>query len=203
MPEVGALRSTGVTRLRTTTTPSDSRRDRHLTRRRGATLVTRRVSLVTTNHLCVRAVPTTPADRAGACVDCFPVSCCLPHIAGRVGIRIGLFEACSGFTRVTARTLAQTAQGGLCHGASTRPVARPRRPPATRSIDNSLGGTLPHWCFAPSGRTRGCRRIGSGEMFVLGECRRGGLYAAGDESDCTLSGVEGVTRTSTTGYGQA
>jgi len=47
-----------------------------------------------------------------------------------------------------------TAQGGLCHGASTRPVTRPRRPSATSSIDNSLGGTLLHRCFAPSGRTR-------------------------------------------------
>lgn len=50
-----------------------------------------------------------------------------------------------------------TAQGGLCHGASTRPVTRPRRPSATSSIDNSLGGTLLHRCFAPSGRTRCCR----------------------------------------------
>ena len=50
-----------------------------------------------------------------------------------------------------------TAQGGLCHGASTRPVTRPRRPSATSSIDNSLGGTLLHRCFAPSGRTRDCR----------------------------------------------
>src|SRR3954468_5445150 len=38
-----------------------------------------------------------------------------------------------------------TAQGGLCHEASTRPVARPGRSSATRSIDNSLGGTFLHW----------------------------------------------------------
>jgi len=53
-----------------------------------------------------------------------------------------------------------TAQGGLCHGASTRPVTRPRRPSATSSIDNSLGGTLLHRRFAPSRRTRDCRRGG-------------------------------------------
>jgi hypothetical protein len=47
-----------------------------------------------------------------------------------------------------------TAQGGLCHEASAEPVTRPRRPSATSSIDNSLGGTLLHRCFAPSGRTR-------------------------------------------------
>src|SRR5262249_27819362 len=38
-----------------------------------------------------------------------------------------------------------TAQGGLCHEASIRPVAQPNRSPATRSIDNSLGGILLHW----------------------------------------------------------
>ena len=37
-----------------------------------------------------------------------------------------------------------TAQGGLCHGASTGSVTRPRRPSANSSIDNSLGGTLFH-----------------------------------------------------------
>src|SRR6266436_742870 len=48
-----------------------------------------------------RAVPTTPADRAGAYVDCFPASRSLPPNGRRVGIRIVTFEACSGFTHVT------------------------------------------------------------------------------------------------------
>ena len=52
-----------------------------------------------------------------------------------------------------------TAQGGLCHGASTGPVARPRRPLATSAIDNSLGGTLLHKCFAQSRRTRVCGHL--------------------------------------------
>ena len=34
---------------------------------------------------------------------------------------------------------------GLCHEASARSVARPGRSSATRSIDNSLGGTLLRW----------------------------------------------------------
>lgn len=45
-----------------------------------------------------------------------------------------------------------TAQGGLCHEASIRPVARPNRSSATRAIDNSLGGTSLHRRYAPSGR---------------------------------------------------
>ena len=38
-----------------------------------------------------------------------------------------------------------TAQGGLCHEASRRPVTQPPRSSATRSTDNSLDGTFLHW----------------------------------------------------------
>src|SRR5208282_1067819 len=71
----------------------------------------------------------------------------------RVGIHIFTFEACSGFTHVTARWIAQPPNGGLCHEAPARPVAQPSRSSATRSIDNSLGGIFLHWRCAPSGRT--------------------------------------------------
>jgi hypothetical protein len=71
----------------------------------------------------------------------------------RVGIRIRTFEACSGFTHVTAHRIAQSPQGDLCHEAPALPVTRPSRSSATRLIDNSLGGFLLHWRFAPSGRT--------------------------------------------------
>ena len=56
---------------------------------------------------CVRAVPTTPADRNGCICRLLPRLTRPSPISGRVGIRIVTFEACSGFTRVTARTLAQ------------------------------------------------------------------------------------------------
>src|SRR3954454_351593 len=46
-----------------------------------------------------------------------------------------------------------TAQGGLCHEASTRSVTRPSRSSATEAIDNSPGEIFLHWWFAPSGRT--------------------------------------------------
>jgi hypothetical protein len=53
-----------------------------------------------------RAVPTTPADRTGA--RAIASLSMLPSPVGRrVGIRIVTFEACVGFTHVTARRIAQ------------------------------------------------------------------------------------------------
>jgi hypothetical protein len=51
-----------------------------------------------------RAAPTTPADRAGVRVDCFPAHTAFPKWQDG---RHPTFEACSGFTRVTARRIAQ------------------------------------------------------------------------------------------------
>src|SRR3979411_2101871 len=98
-----------------------------------------------------RAVPTTPADRAGALVDCFPAHAAFPKWQ-EVGIRIVTFEACSGFTHVTARRIAQPPTGDLCHEAPTHAVTRTSRSSATGSIDNSPGGFLLHVGFAPSWR---------------------------------------------------
>jgi hypothetical protein len=53
----------------------------------------------------------------------------------------------------------QAAQGDLRHEASKRPVNQRPRSSATRSTDNSLGGSLLHWCSAPSGRTFGDRMV--------------------------------------------
>ena len=48
-----------------------------------------------------------------------------PSSYGRgVGIRIVTFEACSGFTQVTARRIAQPPRGDLCHEAPTHAVTR-------------------------------------------------------------------------------
>ena len=55
----------------------------------------------------------------------------------RVGIRIVTFEACLGFTHVTARWIAQPPRGDLCHEAPTHAVTRTSRSSATGSIDNS------------------------------------------------------------------
>ncbi len=62
----------------------------------------------------------------------------------RVGIRIVTFEACSGFTHVTARRIAQPPYGDLCHEAPALAVARPSCSSATGSIDNSPGGIFLH-----------------------------------------------------------
>src|SRR6202040_1297965 len=92
-----------------------------------------------------RAVPTTPADRAGALVDCFPAHEAFPQWqGGRGGIRIVTFEACSGFTHVTGRRIAQPPAGALCHEAPTHAVTRTSRSSATGSIDNSPGGIFLH-----------------------------------------------------------
>jgi hypothetical protein len=90
-----------------------------------------------------RAVPTTPADRAGALVDCFPAHAAFPkwqegrhphcHFRGLLGLH----------TRYGPPDRS-VAQGDLCHEAPAQPVTRPSRSSATRTIDNSLGGIFIH-----------------------------------------------------------
>jgi hypothetical protein len=88
----------------------------------------------------------------GACVGCFPARAAFPVIqAGRhphLHFR-GLLRLHSRYGPPDC----STARSGLCRRASTRPVARPTRLPATRSTDNYLDGTSLRWRPAPSGRT--------------------------------------------------
>src|SRR4051812_22139111 len=98
------------------------------------------------------AVPTTPADRMGAGVDCFPIHTAFPVMqAGRHPHHHfrGLLRLHSRYGPLDR----STAQGGLCHEASTRSVTRPSRSSATEAIGNSPGEIFLHWWFAPSGRT--------------------------------------------------
>jgi hypothetical protein len=90
-----------------------------------------------------RAVSNTPADRAGACVDYFPARTAFPE--QKTGRRLhrlfrGLLELHSRYGPLDR----STAHGGLCHEASTRPVALPSRSSASGSIDNSPDGTFLH-----------------------------------------------------------
>src|SRR5271168_5286450 len=91
-----------------------------------------------------RAVPTTPADRTGARVDCFPVHAAFPVL--QAGRHPHLYFR--GLLRLHSRygpSDCSPAQGGLRHEAPAPPVARPDRSSATRAIDNSPGGTFLHW----------------------------------------------------------
>ncbi len=88
-----------------------------------------------------RAVPTTPADQAGARVDCFPAHAAFPK--WQEGIRIVTFEACSGFTHVTARRIAQPLQRPLSRGFS--PSGYPVEPLVSYQINRQLSG----WILPP------------------------------------------------------
>jgi 8-oxo-dGTP pyrophosphatase MutT (NUDIX family) len=97
-------------------------------------------------------VPITPVDRAGALVDFSPARAAFPEIqAGRHPHHHfrGLLRLHSRYGPLDC----SAAQGGLCHEASALTVTRQSRSSATRPIDNYLGGTFLHWCYAPSGRT--------------------------------------------------
>ena len=84
-----------------------------------------------------RAVPTTPADRAGARVDCFLLTRPSPN-GRRVGIRIVTFEACSGFTHVTARRVAQPLTRPLSRGSN--PCSCPHELLVSYRINRQLSG---------------------------------------------------------------
>jgi hypothetical protein len=90
-----------------------------------------------------RAVPTTPADRAGAYVDCFPARAAFPkwqegrpahcHFRGllRLHSRYG-------------RRIAQPPKATFVTRAPALPVTQPSRSSASGSIDNYPRGILLH-----------------------------------------------------------
>src|ERR1700688_1957962 len=91
-----------------------------------------------------RAMPITPADRMGACVDYLPIRAAFPVIQPGRHPRFHF----RGLLRLHSRygpPGCSTAQGGLCYEASMRSVTQPNRSSATRPIDNYLGGTFLHW----------------------------------------------------------
>jgi hypothetical protein len=63
----------------------------------------------------------------------------------RVGVRIGSFEDCSGFNRVTAGWIARPPISGLRHETPVQPVTRPNRSSATGPIDNYPDGIHLRW----------------------------------------------------------
>ena len=84
-----------------------------------------------------RAVPITPMDRTGACVDFFPVRAAFPVFpAGRHPHFT--FEACSGFTRVTARGSLNRPRRPLSRGSD--PASYPTKPLVSYQINRQLSG---------------------------------------------------------------
>ncbi len=63
-----------------------------------------------------RAVPTTPADQDGCTCRLLPRPARPSPDHRRVGIRDFAFEACSGFTRITARWIAQPPKAAFVTG---------------------------------------------------------------------------------------
>jgi hypothetical protein len=92
-----------------------------------------------------RAMPTTPADRSGCSCRLLPRSTRPSPKLRRAGIRDFTVEACSGFTPVTARRIAQPKAALVTRlrpgHQSPGPTAR-QLPDLT---DNSLGGSSLHW----------------------------------------------------------
>jgi hypothetical protein len=105
---------------------SDSRRGRRPVSAFEAPPSPRRVSPVTRIAFRTCRAP-YPGDRAGACVDTSPLRMAFPvYLAGRRPR--STFEACSGFTRVTARPVAQPPKAAfvtrLRHGQLPSRAAR-------------------------------------------------------------------------------
>ena len=100
-----------------------------LRRRRAATPGARDGPPVLRPALCRRATPPTPASDRPSLVGCIrrdPSG--LPCYSGRLGARDLPFEACSGFTRVAARQLADPPMAGLCPRELQRVGHPPRCP---------------------------------------------------------------------------
>src|SRR6266853_5829769 len=99
-----------------------------------------------------RAVPTTSADRVGACADCFPTRAAFPN-GRRVGIRIVTFEACSGFTHVTAHRIAQPPKAAFV--TRLQPFRLPGR--AARQLPDQSTTLLVDSSSTSDSRLRGAR----------------------------------------------
>ena len=71
----------------------------------------------------------------------------------RVGVHEFTFEACSGFTRVTACGVARPPDVAFVTRLQLSPFTGLSRLSATRPTDSYLGGTFTHWRSAPLRRT--------------------------------------------------
>ena len=143
-PEVRALSSASMTWPQQSYGPLRLPSDPPPVRRWGCQPRSRWVSPDDPHHPSNVPCPLPRRIETGACVDCFPAHTAFP--VSQAGRHPHLHFR--GLLRLHARygpLDRSTAQGGLCHEAPAQSVARPNRSSATRSIDNSLGGTFLHW----------------------------------------------------------
>ena len=143
-PEARALSSASITWPPRSYGPLRLPSDPPPVRRWGCQPPSGRVSPADPHHPSSVPCPVPRRIETGACVDCFPAHTAFP--VSQAGRHPHLHFR--GLLRLHARygpLDRSTAQGGLCHEAPAQSVARPGRSSATRSIDNSLGGTFLHW----------------------------------------------------------
>ena len=89
---------------------------------------------------------------ASASVGCFPATCSLPRNSGGSASTTSLSRPAQASLALRPVGLLSRPRRPLSRGFD-RLVAQTGRSSATRSTDNSLGGTFLHWWRAPSGRT--------------------------------------------------
>ena len=85
-----------------------------------------------------RAVPTTPADRAGAYVDCFPASRSLPQMAGGSASALSLSRPAQASLTLRPAGLLSRLKRPLSRGSS--PSGYPAEPLVSYQINRQLSG---------------------------------------------------------------
>ena len=91
-----------------------------------------------------RAVPTTPADQDGCTCRLLPPPARPSPDHRRVGIRDFTFKACSGFTRITARWIAQPPKTAFVTGLRSIRLPGQTACQLSDQTDNCLGGSFLH-----------------------------------------------------------
>ncbi len=94
---------------------------------------------------CLRAVPTTPVDRNGCSCRLLPRPTRPSPNLRRVGVHDFTFEACSDFTRITARKLAQPPKAAFVAGLRSHRLPDEIACQLPDQTDNYPGGTFLHW----------------------------------------------------------
>ena len=132
------------------TTLSDSRSVRRQMRRWSCELQPKRASPDYPSH--PSSVPCHIPRRTERVRRLLPRSRGLPRYSGGSASASSLSRPAQALLALRPAGLLNRPRRPLSRGFN--PVGRPTScSSATRSIDNSLGGTFLHWCYAPSGRT--------------------------------------------------